>query len=1041
MFRTFDYLESMVRSAFSGGRFAGCALFACVVVWTGPATVPMDHSEVSFDRDVRPILSEYCFKCHGPDAKARKAKLRLDTREGLFAQRQNGAAVVVGDSAKSELIRRLTTHDLDDRMPPTKTKQQLSEAQIRTVRTWIDQGAKWESHWSFSRPQRPALPKLDSTDWPITSIDHFVLARLQKLGIRPAKAADKRRLLRRVTLDLTGVPPSLSEIAVFVADSSADAYGKVVDRLLASPRYGERMAWDWLDAARYADTNGYQGDLTRTMWPYRDWVIDALNENLSYDDFVTWQLAGDLLPDPTIKQRLATAFSRNHMINGEGGRIAEENRIEYIFDSVETVSTVWMGLTMNCARCHDHKFDPVSQRNYYQLFDYFNQTVVTGAGGNPQTPPVLAVRSEKDTAKLVALESALARSERLLRTHRQKVSVGQSHWESDFARRSDSDPKAWVPLLPVRTQSAQGQDLSVQSDRSILVSGNNPLTDTYSVQVALPVGRITGLRLEALRDASMTGGGLARSNSGNFVLTEIQAKWIAGDQAESKPVGFDSAVATFEQAGFSIGATFDGKSDTGWAVYQGRNIDRSHAAVFRLVKPIENLRASTLIVTLHHDSKHKHHILGRFRLSATSAVTPRLDDKLAKLRKALQTPRGKRTKSAAKLIADSFLESDHEYVRIRRQRDEAKARRDQLLKDSAGVKVMVMEDRPGDRRKTHVLYKGLYNERRGIVTANVPKSLPALPPGAPSNRLGLARWLVAPNHPLTTRVTVNRHWQKFFGTGLVKTVEDFGAQGHKPSHPELLDWLATEFLRTGWDVKALHRLIVRSATYRQTAHATPDIIQRDPENRLLARGPRHRLPSWMIRDLALSVSGLLVEDVGGPPVRPYQPGGIWSEATFGKSRYQADSGSKLYRRSLYTFWRRIIGPTMFFDVSKRQICSVAVLRTNTPLHALVTLNDIAYVEAARVLAERLLVGGGDANSRLTRAFELATSRRPTDPELKILLGRLEILRRDYTANPSEAKKLVAVGASPRDSSIDVVEHAAWTGICSLILNLDEALSN
>lgn len=1033
-------------------RLSGLGVALVGLLWVGPVQPPGPprSEEVSFDRDVRPILSEYCFQCHGPDARARKARLRLDTREGLFAARKHGAPIVPGKPGQSLLFQRVTAHDPDDRMPPASTKRRLSPEQIEVLRAWVQQGAPWQTHWAFVPPVRPELPPSGTSNWPLTSIDRFVLARLREAGLQPAAQADRRRLLRRVTLDLTGLPPSPTELAAFVADRAEGVFERVVDRLLASPRYGERMAWDWLDAARYADTNGFQGDQTRTMWPYRDWVVEALNDNLPYEKFLIWQLAGDLLPEPSIEQRLATAFTRNHMINGEGGRIPEENRVEYIFDSIETVSTIWLGLTMTCARCHDHKFDPLTQSNYYQLFAYFNQTPVTGGGGNPQTPPVLTVRNAADTAKLSALETAFENFECSLREREQTLIPGQEEWERGFARRRGAAPESWTALQPVGVQSDAGQDMNIEKDRAVLVSGKNPANDTFTVEFELPAGRFTGLRLEALQHPSMTRGGLARSNSGNFVLTEIELAWWPGGRpggpasrgARSRPIKIASAVATYEQKGFAIRGVFDGKRNTGWAVHKGGFVDRAHTAVFRFNKPIDNKSITRLVITLRHDSVHASHILGRFRLSVTGETTPSLVDKGAALFAALRGPRDRRTKADSKLIESAYFDSDQVHVDLRKDRDAVRKRRDRLRKSSGRVKVMVMADRPGKPRKTHVLYKGLYNQRRSEVTAGVPEVLPPLPAGAPANRLSLARWLVDPAHPLTARVTVNRHWQRFFGTGLVKTVEDFGAQGAKPSHPDLLAWLATEFIRSGWDVKALHRLIVCSATYRQTASATPAEIEADPDNRRLARGPRHRLPSWMIRDSALAVSGLLVERLGGPPVKPYQPKGIWAEATFGKTRYKADKGEKLYRRSLYTFWRRIIGPTMFFDSAKRQTCSVSVHRTNTPLHALVTLNDVTYVEAARALAQRLLLSEGrDTRARLSLGFELATSRRPTAVELEILSARLVSLRREYAGQPAQAVKLLAVGAFPRDKSLDPVEHAAWTGVCSLILNLDETLNN
>ncbi|MBN9117573.1 MAG: PSD1 domain-containing protein, partial [Planctomycetes bacterium] len=747
---------------------------------------------VDFARDVLPILSDACFKCHGPDAQARKGDLRLDTKGDALAK---DGPIVPGRSADSRLVERITSGDADLVMPPPKANKKLKPEQVAVLKKWIDQGAPWGQHWSFVAPVRPAAPAVRNPKFEVRNeIDRFVLARLERDGLSPSPRADKERLLRRVTLDLTGLPPTPEEVDAFLKDDAPAAYEKVVDRLLASPRFGERMAWDWLDAARYADSNGYQGDGERTMWPWRDWVVTAYNANRPFDEFTVWQLAGDLLPGPTREQQLATAFNRNHMINGEGGRIAEENRVEYVFDQTETTATVWLGLTVGCARCHDHKFDPVSQKDYYQLFAYFNQTPVTGGGGSGQTPPVL-----------------------------------------DFAS----------PEQERRRQEAQAAYDEL-------------------VKRAVPIEK-------KFRDAAAT-----KDRDGNY--------------ASTLPALIESALR------------------------KGPN-DRADQNYDELIKFYQ-------------------------------AKEPEYVKLLGELRKARQA------------------------------RDAAAA---------AVAKVMVMADQPKPR-DTFVLTRGAYDKREAKVTAGTPAGLPALPAGAAPNRLALARWIASKDNPLTARVAVNRLWQQFFGTGLVKTSEDFGVQGERPSHPELLDWLACEFAAK-WDTKRLVRLIVTSATYRQSARVTPELIERDPDNRLLARGPRYRLPSWMIRDQALAASGLLAPALGGPPVRTYQPAGIWEEATFGNKRYVQDKGAALYRRSLYVFWRRIVGPTMFFDAANRQTCSVKATTTNTPLHALVTLNETTYVESARALAQLALDKGGPTDAdRLGFAFRRVLARKPTDAETKVLVG-------------------------------------------------------
>ncbi|MEQ1861920.1 MAG: PSD1 and planctomycete cytochrome C domain-containing protein [Chthoniobacteraceae bacterium] len=797
-------------------------------------------SPVDFNRDVQPLLSENCFHCHGQDANKREADLRLDRKDGLYRAADGVTIVKPGDVANSELLTRIFSTDRDDVMPPPKSHRSLTDAQKQTLKRWVEEGAPWSEHWAFVAPRKPAGD----------SIDEFVRARLAKEGLKPSPEADRARLIRRVTFDLTGLPPTTEEADAFVADPSPQAYEKVVERLLASPRYGERWAWDWLDAARYADTNGYQGDPERTMWPWRDWVTKAINANMPYDQFTIWQLAGDLLPHATPEQKLATGFHRNHMMNGEGGRIAEETRVENVFDRVETTGMVWMGLTVGCCRCHDHKFDPLSQRDYFALYDFFNQTSETGQGRGGQATPALDMSTPAEVERNKKAEEKVA-------------------------------------------------------------------------AVAAEV------------DA--------------FELTKFP-------RPEGKPLSESAAI---------------------------------------------NLPGN---------------------LSATLAKTE---------------PKKRGVDALLESIA-YFKDKDADYTK----------QLDKLLKavrerDTAGkniTRVMIM-DTLKEPRATFILSKGAYDKPTDVkVTAGTPASLPAMSTDAQRDRLGLARWLVASENPLTARVTVNRFWQAFFGTGLVKTVEDFGVQGEKPSHPEMLDWLAVQFVESGWDVKALHKLIVTSATYRQSSRVTPQLVERDPENRLLARGPRFRLPSWMLRDQALAISGLLVDKPGGPAVMPYQPEGIWEEATFGKKSYKQDHGESLYRRSLYTFWRRIVGPTMFFDNTSRQTCYVRSILTNTPLHALTTLNETTYVEAARMLAQRVMLAGKDDAARLRQVFKLAVARDIQPEESALLLKRLDALKAQFHANTDGAQKLLSVGESKRDESLAPAEHAAWTALCQLVLNLDETIT-
>jgi len=819
---------------------------------------------VRFSRDILPILSDNCFHCHGPDEKHREGGLRLDDEVAAKQVREARAAVVPGKSTASELVRRITSHDADEVMPPKDSKRKLTADQIALLKRWVDEGAVWGKHWAYESPQRPPLPAVKNSNWPRNEIDSFVLQRLDREGLTPSAEASPEVLIRRVYLDLIGLPPTVEEVDEFVrrfrsstlnegesgrGGDGEKAYSALVDKLLASPEYGERWAWEWLDAARYADTGGYQGDPERTMWPWRDWVIRAINSNQPYDQFTIDQLAGDLLPDATADQRVATAFNRNHMFNAEGGRIPEETRVENVMDRLETTGTVWLGLTIGCARCHDHKFDPISQREYYQLYAYFNNTSETGSGRSGQAAPVIEAASDEQRSKLAEARKA---------------------------------------------------------------------------------SEAIGVRVEA------------------------------------------EELRVFPRA--------DGK--TAFDSDEGKKLPEKVAASLA--------------------------------------------------RKPHQRDRESRTE-----LANLFKDRDAPYGKLLAELNATIARQESA--DAAIPRVMVMDDM-AQPRETFILVRGAYNKTADKVSAALPQVLPKLPEGAPNNRLGMARWLVDPQHPLTARVTVNRFWQSYFGYGLVKTVEDFGVQGERPSHPELLDWLATEFIRSGWDVKRLHKLIVTSATYRQSSHVSPTLWERDPDNRLLARGARFRMPSWMIRDVALDIAGLLVDRHSGQPTKPYQPADIWEEATFGKKTYVQDHGENLYRRSLYIYWRRIVGPTLFFDSSARQVCTVKQVRTNTPLHALTTLNDITFVEAARTLAQQVLQSASSKQDVAGAAFRKALSRNPSTQELNVLTATHARLRDEYRQDSEAARKLLAVGESPRDARLDPAEHAALTALCTMILNLDEFLT-
>ncbi len=1000
-----------------------------VLLLTGTNLV-QSADTVSFKRDIRPLLSDNCFACHGPDANHRQADLRLDTREGA------ALAIKPNHPDQSPLYERLISKDDELRMPPPKSHKSLTDAQIELLRKWIEQGAKWEDHWSFTPLLKPEVPTVTNATSPIRNpIDAFVQYELSKHGWHSAPEADKRTLIRRVTLDLTGLPPTPDEVRQFLDDSSDTAYNAVVQRLLKSPAFGQRMAWDWLDAARYADSNGYQGDNERTMWPWRDWVVQAFNDNLSFDQFTVWQLAGDMLPNATLEQKLATGFCRNHMINGEGGRIAEENRVDYVMDMTETMGTVWLGLTLNCCRCHDHKFDLVTQREYYQLFAFFNQTPVEGGGGNPQTPPVISVPDTEQQQQLDQVDREIASLKKDARSRAEQLTSAQVQWERS---KLDQLSKEQWTVARIESATADHQKLTVQSNQSVLASGTSPAKDNYQVRIAAGPGRWAALRLDVLPYDSQPKKGLSRAASGNFVLTNFAVKIVTKNN-DTRSVKIRSAKATFEQSNHTVASAFDGNPKSGWAVWEGKIVDRPHAAVFYFDAPIELTADDRLDIELKHESDNREHVIGRFRLALSSEPSALLDEFDPSLRLALEKPKQERSAEEKSLIESEYFQSDEQYRTLDRRQNELQEKRKALL--GKVPKVMVMEQRD-KHRDTMMLDRGLYNQPRDRVESDVPASLPSLATDKPKDRLALAKWLVSDHQPLTARVIVNRTWQQFFGIGLSKTVEDLGSQGEIPRYLDLLDWLAAEYRDSGWDTKRLVEMIVTSHTYRQSSRLSDSVISKeDPDNRWLARGARFRMPSWMLRDQALAASGLINHAIGGPSVNGYQPEGIWEEATFGKKKYVPDTGDALYRRSLYIFWRRIVGPTMFFDNAARQVCTVKSVRTNTPLHALYMLNDVTFVEAARALAALVLQSPADCDAdRINEVFQRLLARDARDDERSILLSGLESSRLSFGQSPELAKQFLTAGQYKSPDSLDVVELASWSALCLAVMNLDETVT-
>ena len=1002
---------------------------------------------IQFNRDIRPILSENCYACHGPDANKRKADLRLDMKDGFFTALEDHRPVVPGKPDASELFRRITTDNADERMPEPKSNKRLTDRQITLIKKWIEQGAHWEGPWAFTAPTRPEVPKVKDASWPRNPIDAFILQRLEAEGLKPAPEAERATLIRRVTLDLTGLPPTPREVDDFLNDQSADAYEKVVDRLLASPHYGERMALDWLDAARFADTHGYHIDAGRDMSKWRRWVIDAFNRDEPFDQFTIDQLAGDLLPNPTIAQKIATGFSRNSMINFEGGAIPEEYLTAYLIDRVSTTSTVFLGLTLNCCQCHDHKFDPFTQKDFYSLYAFFNGIPEKGLDGQKgNAAPLLRMPTHDQQKKLDEFASSIKDIEQKLTAPDAETDTAQAAWEKALASEN-----AWTIIAPSQVSSSGGATFTRLPDGSVLAGGPNPATDTYTVTARADTGSISAVRVEALPDESLSAKGPGRSANGNVVLTGVRI--AAGLEADAlAPLKIKAASADFSQDSFSVSNLVEEKRKSGWAIFP--EVGKPHAAVFELAEPLKVDGSMTLSVTLEFQSPFAQHQLGRFRLSVTSSAAPQGTNGLAdNIRHVLAIDPQKRNEAEAADLRHYYRTT---YIAADKELGDklAELKKDREKLDAQVPTTMVMQEMPKPR-DTFILVRGQYDKHGEKVTANTPASLPPIPAGAPHNRLGLAEWIVQPANPLTARVTVNRLWQTFFGTGIVKTVEDFGSQGEPPTHPELLDWLACQF-RDGdehiakWDIKAMVRLIVTSATYRQSSRITPELRGRDPENRLLARGPRFRLSAEFIRDQALAVSGLLDPEIGGESVSPYQPAGLWEElmsrsdgANWTAQVYVQSHGKDLYRRSMYTFWKRTSPPPAMttFDAPDRETCTVRRARTNTPLQALVLWNDPTYVEASRKMAERVMNQGGDSDrARIAFAFRLATAREPSERELSVLETVYKKQRDVYAHNAKAAEKLLSVGESLRDKSLDKTDLAAWTMVCSTILNLDETVT-
>lgn len=1007
--------------------------------------------KIVFNRDIRPILSDKCFHCHGPDEKERKSGLRLDVRDAALKPAESGAvAIKPSDPSHSELIARCLTADKDELMPPPKLGKPLTPREKDLLQQWIAEGAEYQGHWAFIAPQRPALPGANANQQPI---DAFLTARLAKEGLKPAPEADRATLIRRASLDLTGLPPTPAEVDAFERDASPNAYEKLVDRLLASKHYGERMAMQWLDFARYADSHGFQTDSSRSMWPWRDWVIRAFNDNKPFDQFTIEQIGGDLIPNATLDQKVATGFNRNHRINGEGGIIAEEWRIENVIDRVETTGFTWLALSLNCCRCHDHKYDPISQKEFYQLFSFFNSTAdrgtITGgsnrSGGNE--PPVVTVTDAASETRLATLQQEIDAAKQQAAAARKDLSQLMAAWEPTALKNLAQGQTAWAPLNPTQVVSKlaeKGAKLTRQSDGSYLASGPNPTNDTYLFDAPLPKGGVTALLLECLPDPSLPNQSLGRYSNGNFVLTDFDV-FIQKPGGRPEKQTLARASADYSQKGYEIGLVLKKSRGKGWAI-DGPTKRDPRRAMFVLQTPVNAPEGTQLLLRLRHEAIGGHNI-GRFRISASATPAELLkldgDTQLAAVKAILEVPAAQRTPQQKSELQKFFTANvDSPFKRA----NDLVTAKQKALEDAKAMlpSVMVMEDLP-QPRDAFILNRGEYDKPTTKVGMGLPAVLPPLPKGAPLNRLGLAKWLVDPANPLTARVWVNRAWEKFFGYGLCKTTENLGSQAEYPVHPELLDWLATEFVRSGWDMKAMQKLMVMSHAYRQQSKVTPELLAKDPDNRLLARGPRFRLAGELVRDQALAVSGLLVPKIGGDSVKPYMPEGVWDETSkYGNLRgYKADMGEGLYRRTMYTIWKRTAAPPtmLLFDSPSRELCTVKRSRTNTPLQALALLNEVTFVEAARALAQRVIKeGGGTPESRLDFAYRVVTARQPDAETKRRLLDGLKQRLAEFKASPESATKLISTGASKPDASIPAPELAAYTTTASILLNLDRTIT-
>ncbi|MCH7987870.1 MAG: PSD1 domain-containing protein [Planctomycetes bacterium] len=1033
-------------------KFTGRLVFSLSLIVVMTASAHAADKAVNFSRDIRPILSDACFACHGPDEEARESELRLDTKDGAFADLGGHFAFVPGKLEASEAWQRIISRESEKRMPPADSGKELSKEQIALIRRWIEQGANWNRHWAFVAPQRPNVPKVKNSKWVRNPIDAFILARLEREGLQPSPQAENVTLLRRLNLDLIGLPPTIEEADTFLADNRNDAYEKLVQRLLKSPHYGERWGRHWLDAARYADSDGYEKDKPRFVWFYRDWVVNALNRDLPYDRFIIEQLAGDLLPNPTQDQLVATGFLRNSMINEEGGVDPEQFRMEAMFDRMDAIGKSILGLTIQCGQCHSHKYDPLTQEEYYRMFAFLNNAHEAN----------IAVYTPDEQMQRAEIFRQIREIETGLQHKHPDWKQQLTLWEKNV---KGNQPE-WTAVMPFSDDlTTGGQKYFPQPDGSLLASGYAPTRHVANFRVKTDLKNITAIRLELFNDPNLPLEGPGRSIRGTCALTEFTVDAAPAEEPNNKAnVKILKATADIALPETPLDAIYDdktkkrrvtgpvefaidGKDETAWGIDAGpgrRNQPRK--AVFTLEKPVSHPNGTLL--TIHLSQRHggwnsddnQNNNLGRFRLSITTAPDPVADPLPKRVRQILSIPQTKRTPAQNAAVFSYWRTTVPEWA-------EANERIELLWKQHPqSSSQLVLKDRD-DPRNTRILERGSFLTPQKPVGPGTPAFLHPLRADASPSRLTFARWLVDRNSPTTARAIVNRVWQTYFGTGLVSTSEDLGVQSEAPSHPELLDWLAVEFMDQGWSMKTLHQLIVTSATYRQSSKVTSELYTKDPFNRLLARGPRFRVEAEIVRDIALAAGGLLNPKIGGPSVYPPAPAFLFvPPASYGPKVWKESTGADRFRRSLYTFRFRSVPypPLQMFDAPNGDYSCVRRVRSNTPMQALTTLNEPIFVECAQALALITLKEGGETDSkRLTYAFRRCLTRQPTQQESQILLRVLEQQTERFAKGELNPDELTASGSGklpklPKETT--PVQLAAWTVVARILLNLDETIT-